>query len=61
MTTKTRTKAAARCEECGSAFVVWVLPDGGIRPIGIDGGCSCGGSGFRVLSEDRSRSSGSRG
>lgn len=50
MTGETRTKAAARCKGCGTAFVVWVLPQGEVFPIGTDGGCSCGGSGFRILS-----------
>lgn len=50
MTGETRTKAAARCKECDTAFVVWLLPDGDVSPIGTDGDCSCGGSAFRVLS-----------
>lgn len=50
MTPETRTKAAARCEECGMTFVVWVLSEGDVSPIGTDGDCSCGGSAFHVLS-----------
>lgn len=50
MTVETRTKAAARCKECGTTFVVWILPEGDIAPIGTDGDCPCGGSTFHVLS-----------
>ncbi|WP_207589100.1 hypothetical protein [Halomontanus rarus] len=44
-----KTKGAARCDECGSVFAVWMAPDGDIEPIGSRAGCPCGKSAFRVL------------
>lgn len=45
-----KTKAAARCTECDSAFAVWQSSEGRIVPIGSVDGCSCGGTEFELLS-----------
>lgn len=34
-------KTAAVCSECGETYVVHVLPDGTIRPLGVTE-CPCG-------------------
>jgi len=47
-------RAAAVCENCGTAHAVRLGPDGEIRPIGNgrDGTCTCGDGDFRILSND---------
>ncbi|ELY56103.1 hypothetical protein QA600_12830 [Natronococcus sp. A-GB1] len=49
MTTDTRSKTAAVCENCGKAVAARLSEDGEIRPIGSRRGCSCGGTSFRTL------------
>lgn len=47
-------RAAAICENCGTAFSVRIGPEGDVRPIGTGQGadCTCGDGNFRVLSDD---------
>lgn len=47
-------RAAAVCENCGTAHAVRLGPDGEIRPIGTGRGpaCSCGDENLRIMSND---------
>lgn len=47
-------RAAAICDNCGTAHAVRLGPDGEIRPIGTGQGpgCTCGDGDFRILSDD---------
>ncbi|RKD89278.1 hypothetical protein ATJ93_4111 [Halopiger aswanensis] len=49
-----RQRAAAVCENCGTAHAVRLGPDGEIRPIGSERatGCTCGNGDLRILSTD---------
>lgn len=51
-----RQRAAAVCENCGTAHAVRLGPDGEIRPIGSgrDETCTCGDGDLRILSNDGS-------
>lgn len=48
-------RAAAVCENCGTAHSVRIGPVGDVRPIGTGQGtgCTCGNGNFRVLSDDK--------
>lgn len=49
---KQRTRLVAVCEDCGSMYAAFELPDGEIRPIGNRKGCaSCNGTEFSPLPE----------
>ena len=41
----------ARCTDCKKIYPVQVDESGAIRPIGMDGECSCGNDSFSVPSE----------
>lgn len=47
-------KAAAVCNNCGTAHVVYLGPDGEIRPIGTGQGpdCTCDNADLRIISND---------
>ena len=49
-------KAAAVCNNCGTAHSVRLGPDGEIRPIGTGHGsdCTCGDGDLRIMSDDAS-------
>ncbi|ELY59465.1 hypothetical protein C491_06633 [Natronococcus amylolyticus DSM 10524] len=49
--TERRTKAAARCSECGSVYSAWVFSDNTVQPIGLPRGCDCGASEFEAISK----------
>ena len=43
------TKAAAKCDNCGTIVAARICPDGTIRPIGRGDRCSCGEASLRIL------------
>ncbi|UHQ97953.1 hypothetical protein HYG81_18630 [Natrinema zhouii] len=47
-------RAAAVCDNCGTAHAVHLGPDGEIRPIGTGKGpaCTCGDGDLRIMSDD---------
>lgn len=47
-------RAAAICDNCGTAHSVRIGPEGDVRPIGTGQGteCTCGSNDFRILSDD---------
>lgn len=47
-------RAAAICEQCGTAHSVKIDGDGEVFPLGTGAGpkCSCGESQFQILSDD---------
>ncbi|ELY36283.1 hypothetical protein [Natronorubrum tibetense] len=47
-------RAAAVCDNCGTAHAVRLGPDGEIRPIGTGqgSGCTCGDGTLRIMSDD---------
>lgn len=47
-------RAAAICENCGTAHSVRIGPEGEILPIGTGRGpeCTCGDGDFRIVSDD---------
>lgn len=47
-------RAAAVCDNCGTAHAVRIGPDGEIRPIGTGHGpeCTCGDGDLRIMSDD---------
>lgn len=54
MTVDTETeRAAAVCDNCGTAHVVHLGPDGEIQPIGIGKkpACTCGDGDLRIMSD----------
>ena len=46
------TKAAAKCDNCGTIVAARVWPDGTIRPIGRGDRCSCDEASLRILEEE---------
>lgn len=53
-------RAAAICENCGTAHSVRIGPEGEIRPIGTGRGteCTCGDGDLHILSDDSSLTDG---
>ena len=46
------TKAAVKCDNCGTIVAARVWPDGTIRPIGRGDRCSCDEASLRILEEE---------
>ncbi|MFC7212902.1 hypothetical protein ACFQO4_02250 [Saliphagus sp. GCM10025334] len=47
------TRVIAQCPNCGNVYASYVWPDGSVKPIGQQKGCSCGSTDFIVLDENR--------
>lgn len=48
-TTDTRTRIAAKCQNCNAVFASEIWGDGTVRPIGTKRGCPCGDGDLRPM------------